>query len=395
MVRAVILGSDTLLAARPAAPMQLLHACLRHEYDFAVPVSWGEELLAARAGEWLRRHPDPALIMAHCPFVAEALRTIPSTGATCLAGVAPPVATARYIRQRLAPRTVHIVYAGACPGATGPEIDEVLLPELLLAQLADARIVPAEEPHELDSRLPPERARYASQAGGVPDPDWLWQATGVAEIEVAPLTLAVAPLLAGAERVLLDLNVACGCVCAHDRFAIARLEPPRATAPVLGESVAIDLRDGAPLAVPESGREPWKVVEPETEAPVPAASEAESATAAAAAPPVHEARVAPSPLREPRTATPERAMPEHVAAEQVTPERLTAVVEPWVEEPRLVAPGRATAHPGRASPAPGAVRIPVGGADTGPNGKAPAERAGNESPAPAVHRENRDLGRHP
>lgn len=377
MVRAVILGSDTLLAARPAAPMQLLHACLRYEFDFAAPVSWGEELLAWRAGEWLRRHPDPALIMAHCPFVAEALRTIASTGATCLAGVAPPVATARYIRQLLAPQTVHVVYAGACPGAAGPEIDEVLLPELLLAHLADARIVPTEEPHELDSRLPPERARYASLPGGVPDPDWLWQATGVAEVEVAPLTLAVAPLLAGAERVLLDMNVACGCACANDRFAISRLEPPRAAAPVVGAPAAVDLRDGAPLGVPEAGRMPWKVVEPELEAvpaPVPAADVRADPPASVGGPLLGH-------RREPDAA-------------RVTPERLTTVVEPWIEPPPAGSPSprpRATPAPDR----PGANPDPSREAAARANGAPPGSPAGNESPARAVDREDHDLGMHP
>ncbi|HSA57991.1 MAG TPA: hypothetical protein VLE53_19920 [Gemmatimonadaceae bacterium] len=344
MVRAVILGSDTLLAARPAAPMQLLHACLRYEFDFVAPVSWGDELLAVRAGEWLRRQAEPAVIVAHCPFVAEALRTVSSTGATCLTGVAPPVATARYVRHLLAPRTVHVVHAGACPGATGPEIDEILLPEVLLAALADAGIVLTEEPHELESRLPPVRARYASLPGGVPDPEWLRQAAGVTYREVAPLTLAVAPLLPGGDRSLLDLQAACGCACARDRFAVSRLEPPRATAPVVGDAEVIDLRDGAWLGVPEAGRVAWRVVDPEAGG---------TAVAGATGP---AARDVPARDGAPRLGGVSPPAPAGFDGQttRMTPERLTAVVEPWLTPTAPAAPARSPGSRTNGAPSGGA-----------------------------------------
>ena len=37
----VILGTDAILAALPATPIQLAHACLRIGYQHVVPASWG------------------------------------------------------------------------------------------------------------------------------------------------------------------------------------------------------------------------------------------------------------------------------------------------------------------------------------------------------------------
>src|SRR6185436_19392880 len=43
----VILGTDALLAALPATPVQLAHACLRAGFANVVPASWGDELIAS------------------------------------------------------------------------------------------------------------------------------------------------------------------------------------------------------------------------------------------------------------------------------------------------------------------------------------------------------------
>src|SRR5205814_701446 len=43
----VILGTDALLAAAPATPVQLAHACLRGGYTNVIPASWGDELIAS------------------------------------------------------------------------------------------------------------------------------------------------------------------------------------------------------------------------------------------------------------------------------------------------------------------------------------------------------------
>jgi hypothetical protein len=315
-------------------PLQLLNACARAGFDFVAPVSWGEELLAMRAGTWVGQHSPVSAIMAHCPYIAEALRATPPTDAVCLTGVAPPVAAARYLRAIFAPRLLHVVYAGACPGASGPDIDEVLLPDVLLARLTDARIVVAEQPAELDSRLPPERARHASLPGGAPAPAWLGSAIGARALEVAPVTLSAAPRAAGADAVVLDLHAACGCACARHRSDVARLEPPRAPRAVVAEEVAVDLDDGADLGS-------WRLAGRERDA------SAQAVPAGAVGTPPVASSVAFAPLGP-------GGSPRAESSGRAAPGSLTAVVEPWLEPPALPRSGGAPAtagDPGR-QPAP-------------------------------------------
>ena len=72
----VILGTDALLAASPATPVQLAHACLRAGFANVVPASWGDEILAAAV---LRRLPNfgaGPVIQCTCPIVAHRLLTV-------------------------------------------------------------------------------------------------------------------------------------------------------------------------------------------------------------------------------------------------------------------------------------------------------------------------------
>jgi hypothetical protein len=243
-IRAVILGSDTLMAARPATPIQLARACLRAGFDFVAPVSWGEELLATNILSAVRSSPPSAAIVAHCPFVVEALREAATTLPTCYFGVAPPVATARYLREAFKPRPVSITYAGRCPGAVAPDIDASVLPEVLLGQLLESGVSPDQQPGYFDELLPPDRSRYTSLPGGVPDPTLLMTDAGATLREAATATLStVAGGMNGTDSVVIDLETSCGCVCARDRFAVAQLEPPRAAAPVVSASIAVSLID--------------------------------------------------------------------------------------------------------------------------------------------------------
>jgi hypothetical protein len=213
-IRAVILGNDAVLAAFPAEPIQLARACLESGFDFVAPVSWGEEFLAERVG------------------VAEALRRR-VTRSPCIASVSPPVATARYLRAAMPASTLHVTYAGACPGASAPDIDERLLPDMLLARLNDAGIDVQRAPRHFDGTIPPDRSRYASVAGGVPESSWLSRRAGASCLEATALTADAAAALRPDEVVVMDLGPACGCTCARDRDFGRRLEPPRSPTAVV------------------------------------------------------------------------------------------------------------------------------------------------------------------
>jgi hypothetical protein len=228
----VILGTDAVLAAHPAEPIQLARACLRAGFDFVAPVSWGEELLASRVADVVEARQPAAAVIANCPFVAESMRA--ATARTrCIASVSPPIATARYVRAAFPGRPVHVTYVGACPGATGPDVDDRLAPEVFLAGLVDLGIDLQLQPCHLDGQLPADRSRHASIPGGMPETRWLEARVGARTVEATPATVDAVATMHSRTNVVLDLAAACGCACAEARAAAARLDPPRSRTPVV------------------------------------------------------------------------------------------------------------------------------------------------------------------
>lgn len=277
-VSIVILGTDALLAAHPATPVQLAHACLRAGFANVIPASWGDELVAAAV---LRRLPEfgsgPA-IQCSCPIVAHRLLT--SGGdlrPVMLPLVSPPVAAARYVRSLARPAIARITYVGACPGAVDESIDIRMTPEALIALLAERNIRLDEQPRVFESVIPPDRRRFRSLPGGVPAPEMLWAdgaARSLVEAGGDDFVAEIAQHLLAGENVLIDASVRLGCACAgavhgarEPRQQVAMLEPPRATSPVVDESPAIDLE----MPVPAVTRTPVDVVAVRTPpAPMPA-----------------------------------------------------------------------------------------------------------------------------
>lgn len=246
-IRAAILGTDALLASRPADPVQVTHACQRLGFDLVVPVAWGEELIATFTAERMGADGPGAAVISSCPFVDEELRDLSARPFT-IRTISPPVACARYLRAAFQPRAVHVTYVGACPGAASAEVDEQLLPDVLFARLVDQGIDLARQPRHFDGQLPPGRARYASLPGGAPEPAWLRQAADAMLVEAAPATALAVAVEHLQDHVVIDLGPACGCACARDRFGAAQLEPPRATTPVvLNIGVPMIEERGAPV----------------------------------------------------------------------------------------------------------------------------------------------------
>lgn len=244
-----ILGSDTLLAARPVDPVQLTRACQRAGFDFVVPVSWGEEVVATYIGERLASHHVTTMVVSTCPLVDQQVQTAPIQ-TPVLQTVSPPIASARYLRSALHPRTVHITYVGACPGATHAEIDVHCLPDVLFTRLIESGIDASRQPRHMDGQVPAERARYASVPGGMPDCNWLMARAEMRVVQAAPVTADVVAQLHRDESLVIDLASACRCVCARDRVAVARIEPPRSPNPVIAHvRVAV-------AAAPEAVQEP-------------------------------------------------------------------------------------------------------------------------------------------
>ena len=270
----VVLGADALLAAQPATPIQLAHACALAGYQHVVPASWGDELIALASLRALRDHAHLPAIQCSCPYVAHRLLAVGTDLRPFLVSlVAPPVALARYLRAAYAPRKLRITYVGRCPGAGDEAIDARLTPDELLAIFRDHHIVLDEQPQVFDAVLPPDRRRYRSQPGGLPTPEMLWssEAAGVArsvvELHGDELPVELAQHLLSGKPVLIDVAPKLGCVCsgaAADvnpvaaRARVTALEPPRASSPVVDETIATD----ATLALPASPRSAIDVVSP-------------------------------------------------------------------------------------------------------------------------------------
>jgi len=261
-----IVGNDAVLQAAPATPVQLAHACLRRGFTVAVPASWGDELVAAETVRRLAGRAQGPSVMCVCPFVrARLLAPGPDLAPFLVSLVAPPVAVARYLRAVYGELTVHITYIGSCPSAGDPAIDASLTPDDFFADIAERGIALSEQPLVFDSIMPPDRRRWCSLPGGIPNSDVLWsEADGrsLVEIDRDDVSADLAQHIITREHVLLDLAPSVGCVCSGAiasvpargaRLAVTALEPPRALAPVIEPATVVVLDapvGGPPFSTP-------------------------------------------------------------------------------------------------------------------------------------------------
>lgn len=249
-----VLGADMMLAALPATPVQVAHACLASDYHVAVPASWGDELLAMECLKQLAdRGPRPA-VMCTCPYVrTELLAVGPDLAPVLVSLVPPPVAVARYLHALYGRDRIHVTYIGSCPGAEHEDIDAAISPGDFLATLDAAGIALTEQPRVFDSVIPPDRRRFFSMAGGVPSAEQLWSignGRSLVELDGEDYLIDLAQHLLSHESALIDLAPRLGCACSgasstiparSARAAVAVIEPPRAASAVVDVAIAIDV----------------------------------------------------------------------------------------------------------------------------------------------------------
>jgi hypothetical protein len=290
----VVLGADAVLAALPATPVQLAHACRALGYDVAFPASWGDEIVAGACLERLHEFGDGPAILCSCPLVVERLtRSGEELAPFMMNVVSPPVAAARYLRALYGERPVRITYAGNCPAASDPSIDARVSPAELLLAFEERGIIPAAQPEYFESVLPPDRRRYQSLPGGAPSAERLGEMDGertLTELNCADdeIALEIAQRLVAHERELIDLAPRVGCACSGAlalgtpsaaRARLTALEPPRAHTPVLDPSIRVDAalpsraepagspRYGATRSAPAPARSGADLAGPEAQAP--------------------------------------------------------------------------------------------------------------------------------
>ncbi len=254
--------------------MQVAHACRAAGYAAAIPATWGDELIAEGCARRLATRTLPSAIFCSCRRVRDRLL---GPGADLLpflvSFVAPPVATARYLRELYGETPIDITYVGTCPSASNePSIDRQVRPEAFYASLAERGIVAAEEPLVFNSFFAPDRRRCHSLPGGLPIDSLLQAQDGVAraaddgsdeddealpfiprsvvEIREVEYAAELAQYLITGAPVLLDLGPRLGCACSgavsgatasQARDAVIALEPPRSPTPVVEPDVSADV----------------------------------------------------------------------------------------------------------------------------------------------------------
>ena len=250
-----VLGADAMLAALPATPVQIAHACLAAGYAVAVPASWGDELLAAECLRQLDERGARPAVMCACPLVRSDLLAVgPDLAPVLIALVPPPVAVARYLHAHYGRDRMHLTYIGSCPGAADESIDAAVSPDEFFASLTARGISVTDQPQVFDSVIPPDRRRFYSIAGGVPSAEQLWSignGRSLVELDGEDYLIDLAQHLLSHECALIDLAPRLGCACSgasgtiparSARAAVAVIEPPRAASAVIDVGVAVDLR---------------------------------------------------------------------------------------------------------------------------------------------------------
>jgi hypothetical protein len=256
----LVVGTDTLIEALPARPIQLANACGEFGFDLAIPLSWGDELVAEAALRSLQARENSPAMLCTCPLVRR--RLLASGGdlaGSMVSLVSPPVALSRYLRATLGGRLTSMAFVGRCPGARTPDFDLTYDPQEFLGLLKARGVEIQKQPETFFDRLPADRRRHVSLPGGCPTPEALWQRCNgrtLIELESAEFSIDLAQHLISADNVLLDAAAAVGCSCAgwtpsttgySARFAVTSLEPPRSQTPIVSDAVVPELR--LPVAV--------------------------------------------------------------------------------------------------------------------------------------------------
>ena len=166
----LILPTEVIVFFYPATPEQVINACFSAGFHRVYFETVGDELVA---GEYLsiwRTSDRRSWLRSTSPIVVNYCRTkLPELLPFLAPIVTPAVALARYIR-RVEPGGYDVVYAGVgAPGVNGDQsaIDVCISLDELERVLEGADAHPLGQPVTL-TRLPPERRRHLSVAGGLP-----------------------------------------------------------------------------------------------------------------------------------------------------------------------------------------------------------------------------------
>jgi len=151
----------------PNTPEQVINACYRAGFRAVHHGVLGDELVAA---EYLKLWAEPewgTMVRSTCPVIVETIRHDYPELVPYLAPVTTPIAAeARYLREMYGADTP-LVYAGVCL-ADGAEDVTAAITFQELGRLLAARGVAVNQQPTFFDRIPEERRRHVSTAGGLP-----------------------------------------------------------------------------------------------------------------------------------------------------------------------------------------------------------------------------------
>jgi diguanylate cyclase (GGDEF)-like protein len=163
----LILSPEAAVHFYPATPEQVVNACYAAGFRMVHRGVIGDELVAAEYLKLWREDGWGTIIRSTDPVVVDTVRRDLPELVPYLAPVTiPSVAEARYLRALLGEQ-LEIVFAGVCPPAGRPELDAAITFRDL-DQLFRLRGVHPEQQPDYFLRVPSERRRHLSTAGGLP-----------------------------------------------------------------------------------------------------------------------------------------------------------------------------------------------------------------------------------
>jgi diguanylate cyclase (GGDEF)-like protein len=163
----LILSPESVAHFFPATPEQLINACYAAGFRAVTRGVIGDELVAAEYLKLWESEPWGTLIRSTDPVVVETVRSQYPELVPYLAPVTlPAVAEARYLRAQHG-GGLKIAFAGTCPPVNSADLDAAITFGDL-EQLFQIRGVSVLEQPTLFQRVPEERRRHLSAAGGMP-----------------------------------------------------------------------------------------------------------------------------------------------------------------------------------------------------------------------------------
>jgi diguanylate cyclase (GGDEF)-like protein len=263
----LILSVESAAFFYPATPEQVVNACYAAGFRTVHRGVLGDELVSR---EYLRLFAEPGwgtMIRSTCPVVVEQVRTDHPELVPYLAPVATPIAAeARYLKAMYGKDTA-VVYAGVCLTEGGDDVDAALTFEDLARLLDERGIRVMEQPSHFE-RMPEERRRHLSTAGGLPL-ELLAEQThasrrfkkvrGLGQLEAIARAVAVDRIDLG----FVDILPCEGCL-DHPllgpkealfwrRAVVEATEPPRSRLPVLDDALIERVNTGAVFTMAKNG----------------------------------------------------------------------------------------------------------------------------------------------